>query len=57
MCRSTGLKMNNYTIFGELPTVGFIVIKEVFKNNHDNMSNLFLWLGPTSKLSNFDFVQ
>jgi hypothetical protein len=30
-----------------------------FQKNHDNMSvsDLFVWLGLTNKLSNFDFVQ
>ncbi len=30
-----------------------------FQKNHDNMfvSNLFVWLDPTNRLSNFDFVQ
>jgi hypothetical protein len=33
--------------------------QENFKKNYDNMcvTNLFVWLGLTNKLSNFDFVQ
>jgi hypothetical protein len=33
--------------------------QEIFKKNHDNMpvNIFFLRLGPTTKLSNFDFVQ
>ena len=33
--------------------------EESFQKNHDNMSvsDLFFRLGPTNKLSNFDFVQ
>jgi hypothetical protein len=31
MCRSTGLTMNNYTIFGELVAVAFIMYEFTFK--------------------------